>query len=89
MAITETGDRNFQHFSASPGDTVVFSRVVSVLVITVPTGGSVSIDFEGSADADGVSALALGAGTHHFTNFSVKTILVSGSSTITGVGVST
>jgi len=88
MAIVETGDRNFQHFSASPGDTVVFARVVSVLVITVPTGGSVEIDFEGSAAADGTDPLVLGAGTHHFTNFSVKNILVSGSSTITGVGVS-
>ena len=89
MAIVTTGDRNHQHFSASAGDTVKFTRVVVNLTINVPSGSSVTVDFDGSAAADGAAPLGLSAGTHQFINILVKSIVVGGSGSITGMGVCT
>lgn len=88
MAIIETGDRNHQHFSASAGDTVVFTRPVVNVIVTAAAAGC-TLDFDGTAAADSVAPMALAAGTHQFINILVKKIVVGGSGSITGVGVCT
>lgn len=88
MATINTGDRNHQHFAASAGDTVVFTRPVVNLIITAAASGC-TLDLDGSAAADGVAPMALAAGTHQFINILVKKIVVGGSGSITGVGVCT
>jgi predicted RecA/RadA family phage recombinase len=89
MAIIQTGDLNHQHFSASAGDTVVFTRPIVNVIIDVPTGATVTVDFDGSAALAGASPLDLAVGTHQFINILVKKIVVAGSGSITGVGVCT
>jgi hypothetical protein len=88
MAIIETGDRNHQHFSASAGDTVIFTRPVVNVIVTAAAAGC-TLDFDGTAAADSVAPMALAAGTHQFINILVKKIVVGGSGSITGVGVCT
>lgn len=88
MATITTGDRNHQHFSASAGDTVVFTRPVVNIIITASASGC-TLDFDGSAAADGVPPLSLSVGTHQFINILVKSIVIGGSGSITGVGVCT
>lgn len=88
MSTITTGDRNHQHFSASAGDSVVFTRPIVNLIITAAASGC-TLDFDGSAAADGVPPMVLAAGTHQFINILVKTVVIGGSGTVTGVGVCT
>jgi len=89
MAIVQTADMNHQHFSVSAGDTVVFTRPIVNIIINVPTGAAMTVDFDGSAAAAGVAPLSLAVGTHQFINILVKKMVVKGSGSITGVGVCT
>lgn len=89
MAIVSTGDLNHQHFSASAGDTVVFTRPIVNIMISVPTGATITVDFDGSAAAVGAAPLELAVGTNQLINILVKKIAFAGSGSVTGVGVCT
>ena len=84
MAIVSTGDLNHQHFSASAGDTLVFTRPIVNIIINVPTGALITVDFDGSAAASGSAPLELAVGTHQLINILVKRIVFAGSGSVTG-----
>lgn len=82
MAAVTTTNCNYQHFTATSGDTVTFTRGINSLIVTAPTGSSLTVTFDGQS-----GSMAVAVGTHQFFNLSIKTLTVGGTGTMTGTGI--
>ena len=82
MTAVSTQNSSIQHFSASSGDVVTFTRPISNLIITAPTGSAVTLKFDGLT-----GSMALAVGTFQFTGLRITTMTIGGSGSVTGTGV--
>lgn len=80
MATINTENDNFQHFSASAGDTVVFARGTSSLILSTSVA-TITVSFDGKP-----GSITLQAGTYRFP-VRVDRIVIGGTGTITGAGL--
>lgn len=74
-----TSNKNKQHFSGSNADTVTFARVIHLLILTVSSNVSMSLD-------GGTNFMTMTAGTYQF-NINTVRLDFSGSGTWSGVGI--
>jgi hypothetical protein len=81
VATIPTTDDNFQHFAASAGDTIVFARPTSSVILSVAVN-TVQVSFDGKT-----GTVTLQTGTHHLIGLHVTSLVFSGTGSLTGAGL--
>lgn len=82
-----TANSNVQHFSVTGTATVQFFRVVQSLLVTVPVGATVTMDFDDQAAKAGVPPMLVLPGTYQFNIGLGQVTIVAGGATVTGAGI--